>query len=268
MEYPGAELRGRIFLSCKRQKHHSREVILPQHALVHVFAGVLEIAYANNTQTFRAGDTVLLPRNQLGRLFKYPQDGLDFKSISVLFPEELLRKHYAAHPVKLPQQRKASHLAFAKHPLLESLFNSLLPYFAMADELPEDIAEVKIQETLIVLHACNKTADQILGSFEEPGKIDLADFMEQNYMFNLSLEKFGYLTGRSLTTFKKDFRKKFNTSPGRWLTQKRLELAHYEIVEKKRRPSEVYVEAGFENLSHFSYAFKRQFGYNPTELQP
>jgi AraC-like DNA-binding protein len=47
-----------------------------------------------------------------------------------------------------------------------------------------------------------------------------------------------------------------------------LELAHYEIVEKKRRPSEVYVDAGFENLSHFSYAFKRQFGYNPTELQP
>ncbi len=46
MEYPGAERRGRIFLSCKKQKHHSREVMLPQHALVHVFAGVLEIAYA------------------------------------------------------------------------------------------------------------------------------------------------------------------------------------------------------------------------------
>ncbi len=42
-------------------------------------------------------------------------------------------------------------------------------------------------------------------------------------MFNMSLEKFGYLTGRSLTTFKRDFFKTFKTTPQRWLTQKRLE---------------------------------------------
>ena len=53
-------------------------------------------------------------------------------------------------------------------------------------------------------------------------------------MFNLPLQKFGYLTGRSLTTFKRDFSKAFSTTPQRWLTQKRLELAHYQFVEKKR----------------------------------
>ncbi|RZJ76456.1 MAG: AraC family transcriptional regulator, partial [Flavobacterium sp.] len=29
---------------------------------------------------------------------------------------------------------------------------------------------------------------------------------------------------------------------------------------------EVYYETGFENLSHFSYAFKKHFGYAPTRL--
>jgi AraC family transcriptional regulator, exoenzyme S synthesis regulatory protein ExsA len=90
--------------------------------------------------------------------------------------------------------------------------------------------------------------------------------MEQNYMFKLSLEKFSYLTGRSLTTFKKDFKGAFNSSPGKWLTQKRLELAHYQIFEQKRKPFEVYLDVGFENLSHFSYAFKKRFGYNPTSF--
>jgi hypothetical protein len=47
----------------------------------------------------------------------------------------------------------------------------------------------------------------VLANFEEPGKIDLADYMEKNFMFNLPLEKFAYLTGRSLTTFKRDFSK-------------------------------------------------------------
>ncbi|ETZ24696.1 AraC family transcriptional regulator [Pedobacter sp. V48] len=105
----------------------------------------------------------------------------------------------------------------------------------------------------------------MLANFAEPGKIDIGNFMEKNYMFNMPMEKFGYLTGRSLTTFKRDFKKTFQTTPQKWLTQKRLELAHYQIREKNRRPSEVYLETGFENLSHFGYAFKKLFGYAPTE---
>ncbi len=29
---------------------------------------------------------------------------------------------------------------------------------------------------------------------------------------------------------------------------------------------DLYLEVGFENLAHFSYAFKKQFGYSPTAL--
>ena len=83
-------------------------------------------------------------------------------------------------------------------------------------------------------------------------------------MFNI--EKLGYLTGRSLTTFKRDFKRAFNTTPQKWLTQKRLELAHYQIAERKVKPIEACYETGFENLSHFSFAFKKQFGYAPTEV--
>jgi AraC-like DNA-binding protein len=28
----------------------------------------------------------------------------------------------------------------------------------------------------------------------------------------------------------------------------------------------VYLDAGFENLSHFSFAFKKKFGYNPSGM--
>ncbi len=107
--------------------------------------------------------------------------------------------------------------------------------------------------------------DNVLVDFGDPGKINLSSFMECNYMFNMTMDKFGYLTGRSLTTFKRDFKRAFQTTPQKWLTQKRLELAHYQIREKTRKPSEVYLEVGFENLSHFNYAFKRYFGYAPTD---
>jgi AraC-like DNA-binding protein len=266
MEIAGVANIAEVFVSCKKEKHYSRELILPQPALVRVLSGEMRIAFADGSCHFYAGDTVLLPRNQLGRLSKLPLDGEPFRNISILFRRERLQNYYAAHKLNPVQGHNTGLMVLESHPLLESLFNSLLPYFTLSDELPAGIAAVKIEEAVSVLRALDTKVDHIIGQFEEPGKIDLVDFMEKNYMFNLSIEKFGYLTGRSVTTFKKDFKKAFRDTPGKWLTQRRLALAHYEIFEKKRRPSDVYFDVGFENLSHFSFAFKKQFGYNPTTI--
>ena len=88
--------------------------------------------------------------------------------------------------------------------------------------------------------------------------------MNRNFAFNVEMKQFAYLTGRSLATFKRDFEKIFHASPGRWLQQRRLEQAYYLIKEKGRRPSDVYLEVGFEDLSHFSFAFKKEFGKAPS----
>jgi AraC-like DNA-binding protein len=38
------------------------------------------------------------------------------------------------------------------------------------------------------------------------------------------------------------------------------------IKEKGEKPSDVYLEVGFEDLSHFSCAFKKEFGTAPSLL--
>ena len=150
--------------------------------------------------------------------------------------------------------------------MLQSCFASLIPYFDLNEEFPEKIAALKITEAITILRTIDKDVDGILANFETPGKIDLEKFMERHYMFNLPLEKFGYLTGRSLSTFNRDFRRTFNVTPQKWLTKKRLELAHYQITEHAKKPVDIYLEVGFEDLSHFSFAFKKHFGYIPTTL--
>lgn len=267
MEKPRGEIKGRIFVSCKKEKHYGRELMLDQHALVYVLAGTLELSYADQVHRFTPGTTILIPRNQLGRMAKLPADNEPFRSLSILFPEQLLKKFFATRKQNPAEGKWKGGLVLEKHPLLESLFGSLVPYFEMQDELPPDLVEIKIAECLTVLDACNPEVKRVLGTFDEPGKVNLADFMEQHFLYNLPLEKFGYLTGRSLTTFKKDFQKIFQTTPGRWLTRKRLEHAHYQIAVNNKKPADIYIEAGFENLSHFSFAFKKHFGYNPTEVK-
>ena len=90
--------------------------------------------------------------------------------------------------------------------------------------------------------------------------------MNRNFKFNVNIERFAYLTGRSLSAFKRDFKTTFNTTPNHWLVQKRLLEAHFLMDKENKKPSEIYLDLGFEDLSHFSYAFKKLFNYTPTEL--
>ncbi len=265
MEYKAKYITEDIKLSCYEDKFFKSDIMFDHHMLVWFISGETKIVQADATYLFKKGDIFLIPRNQLATIINYPKDGHPHKTVVMHLSVERLRNFYANHNVK-PKALKSSKIyCFNDHPLLESCLASLIPYFEMK-ELPQDIASLKITEAISILRTIDKEIDNVLANFEEPGKINLVDYMEKNFMFNLPMEKFGYLTGRSLTTFKRDFRKAFNTTPQRWLTQKRLELAHYQFVEKKKKPIDVCYEVGFENLSHFSFAFKKQFGYAPTEL--
>jgi AraC family transcriptional regulator, exoenzyme S synthesis regulatory protein ExsA len=266
MEYKAKYITDDIKLSCYEDKFFKSDIMFDQHMLVWFISGETKIVQTDATYFFKNGDIFLIPKNQLATIINYPKDGQPHKTVTMHLTTKRLRDFYANLDVKPKAVASQKIHCFSNHPLLESCLTSLIPYFEMKD-LPGNIADLKITEAISILRTIDKEIDDVLTNFEEPGKIDLTSYMEKNFMFNMPLEKFGYLTGRSLTTFKRDFKKAFNITPQRWLTQKRLELAHYQLTEKKIKPVEVYYEVGFENLSHFSHAFKKHFGYSPTELK-
>ncbi len=255
-----------IVLACIEEKYFQREILIEQHAIVKIMSGEMRIVQADKTYTFGAGDIILFPRNTLTTVIKYPKDGRMYQSVLMYIGPERLQRYYSKNPFAGRADRELHIRIFNNHPLFDSFFASLMPYLEMADELPESITAVKIEEAITILRTIRPELDALFNNFEDPGKLNMVDFMERNYMFNLTLDKFCYLTGRSLTTFKKDFKTLFHTTPQKWLTMKRLQLAHQEIKVKNRKPVEVYFEVGFENLSHFSFAFKKQFGYPPTAI--
>lgn len=256
-----------ILLSCIEEKYFKDEIALEHHSFARIISGEMKVIQADKTYIFGAGDTLLFPCNQLSTLIKNPKDGQPYKAIVIFFTPKRLKEFYTKNPIEFTGVHTHKIKTFEKHPMFESFFASLIPYFDLESGLPEKIISIKIEEALTILRSIDKDIDNLLADFSEPEKINLTDFMEKNYMHNLTMEKFGYLTGRSLTTFKRDFKKTFNTTPQKWIIQKRLELAHYQLSEKKRKPIDVYLESGFENLSHFSFAFKKHFGYTPTELK-
>ena len=145
-----------------------------------------------------------------------------------------------------------------------SLFASMTPYFDPEVKSKDDFMNLKLQEGLLALLHIDKRFAPTLFDFNEPWKIDIMEFMNENYMYEFTMEEMAHYTGRSLATFKRDFKKISDLTPEKWLIRKRLEVAYAKMQEGGKKVVDVYAEVGFKNPSHFSTAFKKQYGISPT----
>ncbi|WP_316824220.1 AraC family transcriptional regulator [Pedobacter miscanthi] len=264
---PNQVKRPNIMFSCYAQKSSEGEQFIPSHSLGLVITGTSEIFISGEKFTFSDGDFRFFRRNQLARYTKYPPPGGEFKSISINIDQEIL--HSISSEYNL-QMEKPNHdlkgLALEANGLLKNYIDSLWPYLDGNHESNQALIDLKVKEAVIILLQTNPILKDVLFDFSEPGKIDLEAYMNANYKFNVDINRFAYLTGRSLATFKRDFEKIFNLSPNRWLQKKRLNDAYYLITEKGWKSSDVYLEVGFKDLSHFSFAFKKAFGMAPSRV--
>ncbi len=266
MKHISKYLTNEIKLSSYEDKLFKSDLVFDDHMLIWFLSGETRIIQADRSFCFQAGDIFLIPRNLLATIINYPKNGQPHKTVVMHLSDKRLREYYANVDIAHISHNENTIISFNNHPLLESCLASLVPYFDMKGEFPAHIASLKITEAISILREIDKGVDAVLANFEKPGKIDLVDFMQRNFMFNIPIERLGYLTGRSVATFNRDFRKYFNVPPQKWLTDKRLELAYYHLTENRKKPIEVYLEAGFEDLSHFSFAFKKKYGMAPSNV--
>jgi AraC-like DNA-binding protein len=91
--------------------------------------------------------------------------------------------------------------------------------------------------------------------------------MEENFTFNLRLEDYAKLCGRSLATYKRDFQRIYGTSPGKWLKNKRLEYGKFLLETTELNINEITMDTGFENTSHFVKAFKDRYQHPPLKFR-
>lgn len=98
-------------------------------------------------------------------------------------------------------------------------------------------------------------------------KIDIEKTMLDNFQYNLKIEDFAKLCGRSLSVFKRDFNNHFNTTPYKWLKAKRLEYAKKLLIESELNVNQICYESGFKNNSHFIQSFKEKFELPPLQFK-
>lgn len=240
-----------------------------EHTLIYLHSGELEIAEGNKKSIIHPGDCAFMRRDNRLWLQKRIKDGRPYRSIVMKFSREYLREFFQTiNRREIPKNAKREKASLVKFPSgrtdVRSLFESLLPYFDKEESPAEEIMKMKMAEGMLAILRTDENLYASLFDFVEEWKIDIIDFMEKNYMNDLSMEEIAYYTGRSLATFKRDFKKVSELTPQKWLIRRRLETARELILKGGNKVSEICFDLGFKNLSHFSKLYKEMYGAAPT----
>ena len=259
-----------IIFSCFQPEESLSEHCLPHHALIYVYSGELRITDNGNENIVKAGEYVFLKRDNRVRIHKHTCGSEPYKAISIRFARKFLRDYFSGLKRKTPlpenvKRFKEAAIKLENSPYIESLFASLFPFTDRGIVPSEEFVNMKMNEAMGCVLQSDPRFYPTLFDFNNPWKIDLLGFMEENFMQDLSMEEFALYTGRSLASFKSDFAEISQLPPQKWLIEKRLKKA-YELIKSGKSVSDTYIEVGFKNRSHFSTAFKNRFGYSPNKV--
>lgn len=267
MTNPAEIIPGVIFFSYLSKMRKEKVAFLEHNTLVLQVSGRFSMETASEKISMERGQMLLIQKNQLAEITKIPLEDNEYQTIVIRLKEDLLRQIVLEEQIEMDQKYMGpSNIIIPPNEFLRAFFQSVIPYIRNPEEkITHSLGMLKVKEAVLLLLYSMPGLEEFLFDFSEPYKMDLEKFMLSNFHYNVPVEKFAILTGRSLAGFKRDFQKIFGMAPRHWLQERRLTEARHLIESKNRKPSAIYLDLGFESLSHFSHAFKKKFGKAPTE---
>jgi len=250
------------------QEDTFRDVYFAANSLYYVEAGRAAISSKENKVEVGKGEVCLIRQHSKLDIRKFKDaDGTDFKStIFYLFPDFVME--FVKREKGLDTQAgtvSADIIHLSRHQPLKDFCESLLPLFESKQLTRADVKE-KTFDALLHMSQHNKNLLKFLSANSKPIKIDLYEFMLHISAYNYPVSELARLTGRSLSAFKRDFYAVFQTTPHQWLLRKKVDYAEQLLNVKKMKASDIYFMLGFNELSHFSAAFKKIKGVAPSKL--
>ena len=192
-----------------------------------------------------------------------------YRSLLLFFSDEALFQFIEKHQITKKRSIATTAVKPCKYDgFIRSFVKSLENISKLPASVQQQILQVKLEEILLYLVA-TKGANFLL--FLIAAKDDqtshFINVVESNTLNKLSLKELAFLANMSVSTFKREFEKHFQQSPSKWFQNKRLEHAAFLLQSNAKRPSDIFEDIGYENLSNFVHAFKTKFGVTPKQYQ-
>ncbi|MBV6442616.1 MAG: AraC family transcriptional regulator [Haliscomenobacteraceae bacterium CHB4] len=194
-----------------------------------------------------------------------------YEAVAVHFYPEVLKKVFSrdtpsflhATPGRSPGN---SMVKLKVDILLEKYFDSILFYFANPDLVSDELLILKLRELLLLLDNTGNAPGirEIMSNLFTPRTFSYKEIIEAHLYANLTLEELAELTKLSVSSFKREFRKIYRDSPGKYIRDKKLTKAAEMLHFTDLNISEIAFDCGFNDVTNFSVTFKEKYGNPPS----
>ncbi len=246
-----------------------QEKISTSHCIVFVIKGKVEVkTFDGQCVTAHEDEMLFMPRDTylISDLTKNKEC---IEVFLVFFDHDIVVKFLGS---KITQHHKPS-VSTSTICKLETS-TKISHYFTALKEIyfdfenDKDILEYKILEFLHLVYINNHSEiiDTLNSSENQKKKRNIETLMLNNFDKNLTVADFANLSGRSLSTFNRDFKSKYGQTPRQWLIKKKMEKAE-ELLTDGINVTTCAIEVGYSNISHFIKAYKLIYGKTPNSIK-
>ena len=246
------------------------KINMGKHVLSFLMEGQKEVHFSNKSVSINTNQSLLIAS---GNFLMTEHIGSDyFRCLLFFFSQKNIDEFFLKYP-QLISERKITikpepYFRLEKDDFIIHFINSLSQSIHLQNSISQKILRLKFEEIMLYL------SDKYNGGFlsylksllVDERKLSFKTTIENNVYTNLSLEEIAFLCNMSLSTFKRQFVQIYQSSPGKWFQRMRLNKAREILRKNKVKPSEIYLDFGYDSLSNFSTAFKNEFGYSPKQV--
>ena len=241
-----------------------RKCYLNRYAITLILQGQQWIQIDNQDSISVSAGQVSVLRTGLYTITDIVPDNGQFSSLHFFVDPQTFAGILTDIP-KQSQNKAADAVVFYPSNLLAVFTKSVISYEHIKSELPPSLLMKKYLELMELLDLEFPEHYAQLGNLVVKHKIALRQFMKKHALKPLTIQDYARISGKSESSFRREFKSKFGTTPKAWLMQTRMKKAE-ELVRKNMVPvHEMAEKCGFDNVSHFITTYKKYFGVTPGE---
>jgi AraC-like DNA-binding protein len=257
-----------VYYYKSEQEISKQQILLHKNTFSFLQEGTKEVFFDNSTFSICNSQFLLMKSGHCLMTEKLSNVQEYYSSILLFFSNEDVLKFIRKFELK-PSTDKTyySTYAFSYDSFLKRFTQSILDISKLPKSSQQNILNTKFEEIMLYLVALKGVnfLYSLINNSDQNQK--LIQTIESNILNKLTLKELSFLCNMSVSTFKRKFKKNYAMPPIKWFQEKRLEHAAFLLKNKSKRPSDIYIDIGYESQSNFSAAFKTKFGVTPKQYQ-
>jgi AraC-like DNA-binding protein len=246
----------------------NQQVLLTHNTFSFLTQGTKQVVGDQGIHAIDNSEFLLMKSGPCLMTERVPETNQTYKSLLLFFNDVALRQFVRNFEINDSSKSETHRVQAFHYDTYAQLFiTSFQTLLESKLTLTQDLIQLKFEEIMLYLVKSNgpEFIFRLLSS-QETQSSSLIRTVENNRLNRLSLKELAFLSNMSVSSFKRNFEKHYNTSPSNWFQEQRLNYAA-DLLKEGKRSSDIYLEVGYESLSSFTQAFKEKFGFTPKKFQ-